>query len=83
MKIYPNPSSGDVFVSFKTAKAGKLSIGLYDLNGKLLSIVFNGVAEKSVSQEVAIKARELPAGTYIIRLQGQDETSQQKLVLIK
>lgn len=83
MKLFPNPSTNHVSVSFKPAKSGKLSIGLYDINGQLLSTIFNGFVEKGIVQQVEFKTTNLPAGTYITRLQMQDEDSQQKLVLIR
>jgi hypothetical protein len=83
LRIFPNPASDHASISFKATKAGKVSIGLYDMNGKLLSTAFNSFAEKGILQQVDIKTGHLPAGTYIIRLQTQDEREQQKLVLIK
>lgn len=83
MKIFPNPSSNHASVSFKVAKTGKASIGLYDLNGKLLSTIFNGFIEEGIMRQAEIKTAHLPAGTYLIRLQSQNTQEQQKLVVIK
>lgn len=83
MKIFPNPSSDHASVSFKVAKTGKASIGLYDLNGKLLSTIFNGFIEEGIMRQAEIKTADLPAGTYLIRLQSENTKEQQKLVVIK
>jgi hypothetical protein len=83
LKIFPNPSASNFSVLFKTAKAGKISIGLYDGNGRLLSTIFTGLAGEGRSQQVDFKAGTLPSGTYIVRLQGQDEVRRQKLVITR
>ena len=83
MNGYPNPFSDQVVISFMVAKPGKVSLVLYDMNGKPVVTVFNGIAEKGVLQKVELNTQKLPAGIYFSRLQTQDGISQQKLSLIR
>lgn len=83
MKIFPNPASNRATISFRLATAGMVSVGLYDINGKYVLPIFKGHAEKNILQQVEINTANLPAGTYIVRLQMQEKIQQQKLVLIR
>jgi len=83
MKLFPNPASAHTSISFNAKKTGKISIGIYNMNGKLLSIVFNGFVEKGIMKKVELETGNLPAGTYIVRILSQENYNQQKLVLMK
>lgn len=83
IKIFPNPASHNTTIVFRSATTGKVTIALYDINGSYVLPILKGYAEKNVSQQVKINTSNLPAGTYIVRLQMQEEIKQQKLVLIK
>jgi hypothetical protein len=58
--IYPNPSGGKFRI--ESASAGKLGIGIYDLNGKRVYLNEHYTA----AEEIDIS--DQPAGQYIIRL---------------
>ncbi|HEX5026618.1 MAG TPA: serine hydrolase, partial [Agriterribacter sp.] len=81
LTIFPNPASNGTTVSFRLAKPGMVSASLYDINGKFVLSIFSGKTEKGILQQVKINTTNLPAGTYIVRLQTQEEVKQQKLVL--
>lgn len=80
---FPNPSSGYFSVSFKAQKAGNTSLGIYDMNGKLVLQVINGYVEKGTFKKIDVEAGSLIPGTYIGRLKIGDTVSLQKIVLSK
>lgn len=77
----PNPFNSNTVISFSSARQGVVSLTLHDMNGKLITTLFNGVIEKSVLHQAKINAGNLPAGIYVCRLQTASGISQQKLVL--
>ncbi|MDX2133797.1 MAG: alkaline phosphatase D family protein [Saprospiraceae bacterium] len=78
---YPNPTSGDVFMQAGFKSTATAAINVYDLNGKL---VMNGLAAQSYKAGVYnlfVNISELPKGAYLIRLEGENAFSAQKVVL--
>jgi D-alanyl-D-alanine carboxypeptidase len=81
MTLFPNPSSNNVSILFQPTKSGKVLLDLYDMNGKLVSTIFNGEVEKGMQQKIEIETTNFPAGMYLIHLQTADCTSRQKLII--
>ncbi len=81
LTAFPNPFTNHVTLSFRVIQPGPANLRIYDMNGKLVSTLFNGVAGKSVIQQVNWEVGNLPAGIYISRLQTANGVSEQKLVL--
>ena len=79
----PNPFTDHTRLSFTVSQTGPVTFALYDLNGRLLTTLYKGVATKGTSQQVELKAGTLAAGIYIVQLQTAAGTSQQKIVLRK
>ncbi len=78
---YPNPTSGDVYMQAGFKTAATAAINVYDLNGKL---VMNGLAAQPYPAGVYnlfVNISELPKGAYLIRLEGENAFSAQKVVL--
>ena len=69
MEVYPNPSEGLLFVD--GLPAGQLSV--YDATGHL-------VHTESVGMNVQVNLRALAAGTYVVRLQAEEETYQGRFI---
>jgi CubicO group peptidase (beta-lactamase class C family) len=81
LMVYPNPASGQVRFTFKSAQTGQATLQLYDVNGKQVAKLFNRNVEKGFQQQVTFNTRNLPAGLYFSRLQVGSTISQQKLVV--
>jgi D-alanyl-D-alanine carboxypeptidase len=79
--VFPNPISSRSIISFQSAQSGKVNLSLYDVNGKLITTLFNGTAEKGMHREITIEAGKLNAGIYICRLQSAAGTISQKIIL--
>ena len=83
LTVSPNPFNNNTVASFTAASRSKANLSLYDLNGKQVAVLFNGVIEKGIPVQVKIEGDNLPAGVYICRLQTASGISRQKLVLRK
>jgi hypothetical protein len=68
LETYPNPSADRVTTRFNLARTEKVSVGLYDLSGRELSRVVDGVQLSAGSHEYELSVKSLPSGTYYIRL---------------
>jgi D-alanyl-D-alanine carboxypeptidase len=80
LTAFPNPFTNRLTLSFSVIHPGPASLSIYDMNGKLVSTVFNGVTGKDMIKQVNVEAGKLSAGIYIARLQTTSGVSQQKLV---
>lgn len=82
LSAFPNPFSNKISFSFKAAGQGNTTLKLYDMNAKMLAIIFNGVMQKESLHTVNFDGSKLPAGMYMIRLQNTSGTSEKKLIKI-
>ena len=69
MSVFPNPTSINLNVSFKLPKADKMSIVLYDLQGKVVLEKKLGTKAMGKYQEV-LNISALPNGVYVCRISG-------------
>ena len=80
---YPNPFAGNINLSFVPKETGKYSLSIYDINGQLITTLYNKVAEKGISQKVEWESRGFVQGTYIASLQTPVGVQRQKIVLAR
>jgi CubicO group peptidase (beta-lactamase class C family) len=83
LKVFPNPSKSKITFSFKVEESGMVNISLFDLSGRLVAKLYNGLLEKGTIKQVQFDAVSLPAGIYIGRMQTATKISQQKLLIEK
>jgi D-alanyl-D-alanine carboxypeptidase len=81
LMVYPNPMRSAATVRFSAVQTGKTSVRLYDMNGKLVRMLFEGSLQKGAVQQVPLDASGLPAGMYITELQTMQGRSRQKVVV--
>ncbi len=80
--VYPNPFNSTTHISFALPEAERISISLWDLNGRLVQII----ADRNFSigqHEITYNADALTSGLYIIRLAGNGKADQQKVLLLR
>jgi D-alanyl-D-alanine carboxypeptidase len=76
----PNPFTNQVTLSIKVTESGPVSVRIYDLNGKLVSDLFNSTLKKGATQKVVFDGGKLPAGIYVSRIQTASGTTEQKII---
>ncbi|MCA0427439.1 MAG: PKD domain-containing protein [Bacteroidetes bacterium] len=82
VKVYPNPATNNVTVSFELNTTENLSISILDATGKeLMSENRNQV--NAGSYEIDLSTESLSQGIYIIRLQSGNSTSNSRLMIVK
>ncbi|MEI6409373.1 MAG: DUF1566 domain-containing protein [Bacteroidota bacterium] len=70
--IYPNPSSGDVNITFSLAQQERISLAIYDEQGRLVrTLLADNVVPAGQFQVVWDAGSEVPNGVYFWKLQGE------------
>jgi len=80
---YPNPFNPSTNIRFTVSESQPVAMRMYDSAGRMVKMLYQGTAQANQSFQVKIAATNLPAGTYIVRLEGENVSSSQKIVLLK
>lgn len=74
--IYPNPSSTQININFKTPIKENISVTLTDISGKMV------YSEKFINkQTINIKTSHFQKGSYILSIQTFEKKSSQKIII--
>ena len=82
LTVFPNPASGNATISFSLPQQEKVSIKIFDSNGRLISTIADrnfAAGEHQLKWESA----KFNSGTYVVRLQSQTTIQTKKLVVVK
>ncbi len=71
LKIYPNPTSGFIWISFKNAPHSTLNLLLYDALGQLVWQANERLDAEFFHQELDLSA--VPAGLYFLKISAGDQ----------
>jgi hypothetical protein len=67
--VYPNPSSNQVHIKYLSGRSGDISIHIYDLCGRHVEALFDGLHRDKTEVTWYVKRQEaLPAGAYLINI---------------
>jgi hypothetical protein len=78
--IAPNPFRGTAVISYALARSGNVNLRLYDVTGKLVTVLRNGY-DNAGSYLTNLDATELARGIYILKLETESHTTTQKLII--
>ena len=76
--IFPNHISDNLNVEFGSLRAGKISIELLDLNGKVLRTVFEGTHQ---GKQTYTWTKDLPSGYYLCRIISESKSITKPFVI--
>lgn len=82
LSVYPNPSSGISTIAFEVPGKEKISLRLFDMNGRLIKILAEKVLHEGAHQ-FTWNVSDLNAGVYVVQLQTLTRTQTRKIVVIK
>ena len=85
--VHPNPLSNSTTISFSIIQTGKVSLKIFDMNGRLLATLVNeemkaGVHEINWNTKNA-GGKPVPSGVYLLRIEAGDFIDTRKLSVIK
>jgi hypothetical protein len=79
---YPNPFNPNTSLDYILAVDTELNVSVYDMNGRLVETLVNGMM-KAGHNQIIWNASHETSGVYFIKFESKGQTSTQKVVLIK
>lgn len=77
--IYPNPVVGATVVNVSVVKAGRASVVVLDVSGRVVRSLFSGMMQADSAQRLSFDAGGLAKGTYFIRFVSADGVATKKV----
>ena len=79
---YPNPFNPTTTISFNLPKESKLNLSVYDINGRLVSQIFDGNMSAG-KHSITWSGNNLSSGVYFYKLSTDGFTDTKKMMLVK
>ncbi|MEE9554345.1 MAG: YCF48-related protein [candidate division Zixibacteria bacterium] len=79
---YPNPFNASTTIRFELERETKVSLEIYDITGRLVDILYNGIALPG-SNSVTWHAAEQSSGVYFYRLRTDSGIETRRMTLLK
>lgn len=79
---YPNPFSTSTTITFSVPELQRVSLKIYDMNGKLVSTLADQEFETGENR-IEFNADNLDAGIYFLKMQAGDFLKTEKLIVTK
>lgn len=79
---YPNPFNPNTMISYTLPNTSKVHLEVYDINGKLITILENGIRDAG-KHVVPFDGSGLASGIYFYRLMADEYEAVGKMVLLK
>lgn len=80
---YPNPFNPTTTIEFTVTEVSNVKIILYDLLGREIMRIVDGLYNPGVRYRVSIDGKRLASGTYIYRLEARSLASHEVKVLLR
>jgi hypothetical protein len=80
---YPNPFNPTTELMFTLATTGPMRLAVYDLLGREVSVVAEGLAEAGRLYRITFDASRLPSGVYVARLSSGGQSSIRRMLLCR
>jgi hypothetical protein len=85
LRTAPNPTSGDMAISFVVPKSDHVTVGIYDLAGRRVRMLYAGSSEAGVQSlrwdGNGEGGRKLAPGAYFVMLQNGSQQTTKKLLI--
>ena len=81
MALYPNPTSHATMVNFQLERASPVTVSLLDATGRLVRTVARQKAYPAGPQQLPLPLSGVAAGLYVVRLESNEGTRSEKLVV--
>ncbi|HYE95189.1 MAG TPA: T9SS type A sorting domain-containing protein [Rubricoccaceae bacterium] len=78
----PNPFSATTTLRFAVSEAQHVTVALYDVTGRRVAVLFEGRMPADRQETVQVDGAPLPAGTYVVRLEGERVMGATRIVLL-
>ncbi len=82
-ETYPNPFNPSTKFSYTLSKASNVHISVYNLQGREVAKLVNGLYQEAGSHQVTFDAGHLPSGTYLYRITAGNYSITKQIQLLK
>lgn len=83
LTAYPNPTAGPVAIEFSSASTGRTILEIIDMNGRIVTTLFDQVIDSGQKQRVDFNGLSLPNGIYITKLSTENGIAIDKIMISK
>ncbi len=80
---YPNPFNPETAFSLSVARAQRVEVAVYDLMGRRVALLHDGLLEAQSTRAFTFEAATLPSGLYLIRAVGERFVASETVTLVK
>ena len=80
---YPNPFNPATAFELEVQTPQDVRVGLYDVLGREVAVLFEGALEAGQVAEVEIDGGGLPSGVYLYRAEGETFSATRQVTLLK
>ncbi|HYE96801.1 MAG TPA: hypothetical protein VD962_11390 [Rubricoccaceae bacterium] len=80
---YPNPFNPMARVALRVAAAQRVTASLYDVLGRRVAVVYDGVVAPGADRVLTVEGAGLASGAYVLRVEGETFTAARRLTLAK
>src|SRR5690606_18588197 len=82
LEVYPNPSSGSTTVSLTLDAASEVRVAVYDVLGREVAALHAGPLGAG-EHALAFESAGLPAGLYLVRVEGGGFAASQRVTVLR
>ena len=83
LNAYPNPFNPTLTIEFSTLSTELIEISVYDLLGQKIDVLYNGLSQANILNNITWNAYNYSSGDYFIYLKTDNFTKTHKITLIK
>ncbi len=81
--LHPNPFNPSTQFSLSVKVSQQVQIDVYDLTGRHIERLFNGIMTSGTEENFTWQAASVPSGVYYIRVEGERFTASKRAILVK
>jgi hypothetical protein len=82
LQAYPNPFNPQTIIKYQTFRDEKISLQIFDLNGKLMDTLIDKSHVRGNHQIIWV-AKQYPSGIYFVKLTTRSATDTKKILFLK
>ncbi len=83
LQNYPNPFNPNSTIEYHLAKAGNVSLKIYDILGREIIALINNEYEEIGNHKISFNGSSLASGVYYYKLNSGDFSQTKKMILMK
>ena len=80
---YPNPFNPSTWIDFELPQKGKVSLKIYDINGKIVAILMNKYLNYGKHSIIWRPDNKIASGVYFYQIKANNFIKTKKLTLVK